>query len=376
MASCTIEVSVAERPRGSAEPASYLPGEPMSVIVTIAVDEPTVCEALVLRSRVVGEGFSPTTVGFEKLVFEGTWPAGTHVMRRKIRAPDFPPTYHGSWIGWDWWLEAVAHLSEEREARSRERFELRAPLDAGPLEVALPEPETLEGVIATRRAAAAGREVQWSTTAFGAVGAVAAVVGLALRASGTSHDLWGPLVGVGSMVFLMLLAWPAASSVFASAFRPRAFDVAVALVRGNRTGGYRRAPVAIDGAAEEVVVCTVSIDPRIVIDWMRARFSIDERVTETDRNGDQRRTRTFSLEAHSAVRDLAATGAPGEWQCQIPLPRAPEVPCPFEDADGDGLVWRLAIELEHSGGRKPDEPIVRRLHASPAKRPRPRRTRR
>lgn len=359
MGNCSVEVSLAERQRGSVDAASYLPGAPMNVLVTVCVDEDTTCAGLDLYSHLVprGKGFSFTRTAYSERLFAGTLPAGTHTYRRQIQAPSFPSTYDGDGIGWDWWVEATADVPWATDPRDRERFTVRSPTGRG-LALDLPPPQGTEA-LGKRVRKLSRREVVYLTLGGGC--AAVALCGLALHSLGTSSELPGVMTFLGSLAAVILLTTAAIPIVkrMLGLSKAAPIDVAVAIHRGAVPGDYR----AVD--AGDALTCIVHTDPRVTVEWMKASLAINEWTEWTEGHGEHRRQREWKATQFRRVTEMSRTGAPGQWRGAIPLPEPPFL-YSVTDAGGHGLVWEVQIHLAHSGGKDPAEPIVRRIVASPA----------
>ena len=358
VASPVVHIELAEQAKGSSEPPSYLPEKPIGVKVQVRADKPTKCEKLELVMRLEGEGrgFSPPGFEQKETLFEGEWPAGTQTYERTLVAPDYPPTYKGEWISWQWWVEAIATLPGGRDERAKERFVLLTAPNAG-LHLEVPQPEGPGDL----RQDPAGEGANIGRLTIGSLGVIAFVIGIVLNVMGeTDRAVWGAFVWFGGIAAVLFLVLPLLRRKMKSS--EGSLDVAVALHHGRIEGD-----TSSGQAADRTLTCTVYTKPKAQIERVRARLE----VNEFSEFGTQTKTNTrqqFCVTHFRRVSDAMPTGKPGEWRCTLPLPDDP-VPYSLTDYRGHGLVWEVEVLLEHAGGLAPKGRIVRRIKARPARGP-------
>jgi hypothetical protein len=347
------------------EPAKYLPGEPMTVTVTVQVDEPTACKGLELSVRVRGEGpgFAPEIVAHRERLFAGDWSAGQHEYRRTLPAPDQATTFRGDRVKVSWWVEVSADIPWAGDPQAREEFVVRTP-PLSQLELVLPPPETPE----TRRALEARRGEQavkskragMGCTGVGVLGLLAFVLGTALRyGHGATEQVWGPLMGLGGFVggaFLVVVVGGALAARLGSR-EARPVDIAVALAHGGGDAGYRAS-----ATAGPSLTCVAYTDPDVAFESLTAHLEVNEFTEWVERGQEHRMKRSYEKTAMRRVAELAPTGTPGAWRGVLELGDQP-LPPSIEDAGGHGVIWQVEIVPRRPGIAEEPERITRRIHA-------------
>ncbi len=364
-----VDVSLAERAAGSLEPAAYRAGAPMRITVTVHAGEPIRCESWEVRVRALGEGrgFELDQEACRERLFEGELAAGTHTRELTLVAPSWPATYHGDNLKVDWWLEAVVVIPWATDLTSKERFVVLPSAWSG-FELELPAEEGPAELGASAQEAAANRSAARSAVGCGAAVALAGAGGLAYHfARGPSAEARD--ASVASLVMGLLLALAVTLAPILGRLLDRALktkqapiDVAVTLRREGARTDYR-------GAAQpDSLSCEVMTKPGTQVDWMKVRLEIAEWTEWTETVGDSRRKRTAKSSRWSRIVEAERGPQEGTWRARVPLPDS-EVPLTLTDTSGDGLIWQVEVLLEHSGGKVPDRPILRRVVAKPARSP-------
>jgi hypothetical protein len=311
---------------------TYAPGEEITGVVRVRVDEEYECWTLTLRYgwRTHGRGNRASGKPDEMaLAYEEHWsPDTTYVYRLRFRAPRGPATYHGNYLNLDWYIIAEAEVSTPCE---RSPFELTTqptelllragdnPIRLRPRSFSSPEEHDGVGSIA-------------SPVAVAVFAAVIGVVLLLLSQYGRldAATIWLGIAIFG-IVFSVMLRFSAAPNTLA------ALKLGKVMVRIN------------SGCAENSIQTTILFSPKHAIHL--EQIAVDLAVVEsaTAGSGSRRETHTHTICRRRLVEPcFQRVDAKQDFQAELALGIPPNLPVTFS-VPNNAVMWTMTVKLSLHG---------------------------
>jgi hypothetical protein len=352
MADCSLAITIDGWQADGDVAPTFRVGDAITGTVLVWVTEEVRCNGLDVRLELIEteKGYTLPAGPPPARIFSGTWQPGEYQYRFELPSR-FPPTHHGSLVGWRWIVKASADIPWASDPEGESPFMLERAPGNDELTVLVPPPD--------------GVEPGATSTQYGALVAVTIGFVLALVTLGTgvvlhaaalaSDDVSGAIASLGTMgtigtgVALVSLWWRRRTER-GSANR---FRASVTLEHAARGAGYRTRSNERDGVDCEVRTRSGGVIERVVAEIVVREYV---RWTEHDAASDSSRQYEYEKVLSRAEVPLAGDSAKGSWRGRLPLPEpGPEIP-PYTmfDEQGRGLVWQVNVLSYATGRTKPD----------------------
>ena len=252
MAKCDLTIELDEPNR------IFRGGEFVAGKVSVRVDQDVKCNGLQLRSlwETHGKGNVAREVVEETILFQGEWTAGTVAEYRfELKCSNWPPTYHGTHLNIDHYVEAQVDIPWAFDPKSRHPFRLM-PNPEGTLTVPDPEPSEV-----------------------GVVGKAIGVIAVALFCLAALAFIWNPCIWV---VALCGAAW-----WFWASYLPN-----------RKLGKVEFQILTSHVSAGESLQAKIVLQPKAVVPINRIRWTIHGKEVVVRGYGTDRSTHTHHIMEH------------------------------------------------------------------------------